>query len=133
MDITNVLFAVLFIMTRIFIYGMGLVQLIWDLFFSAPAADHEKHGLELLPQCKTRLIRQEQEHNLEHVQSETGEEHDVSLIGCERTQQMIYVVVTLLVIGQVLNVIWASQIVRMARTTKGKGRRAKAEYEDKSH
>jgi hypothetical protein len=133
MDITNVLFAVSFIMTRIFIYGMGLVQLIWDLFFSAPAVDHEKQGLELLSQCKTRAVKEEQEHQLEHFQSEAGKEHDAPLVGCARTQQMIYGVVALLVAGQVLNVIWASQIVRMARKTKGKGGGARSEQEDKSH
>ena len=131
MDVANLLFAVSFIVTRIVIYAMGLVQLIWDLFLSGPAGDQEGQVLESLPQCGTRLMREEQEHELEQFQTETAKEHDASLFGCERAQQMIYGVVALLVAGQVLNLIWASQIVRMARKTKHKGGGEK-EHKEKS-
>lgn len=113
MDITNMLFAVTFMATRIVIYATGLAQLLWDLVSIWATADGET-WLVALPQCKMRLT-EEDEDELEQIQIDDTKDADAALIGCGGTQQMMCGVVVLLVAGQVLNLIWARQIVRMAR------------------
>lgn len=115
MDITNMLFAVTFVATRIVVYATGLTQLLWDLVSIWATTDEEgEQWLVELPQCKTRLT-EEDEHEPEQFQTEAARDADASWIDCGRAQQSICGVVVLLVAGQVLNLIWARQIVRMAR------------------
>ena len=118
MNVTNLIFASSFISTRVVIYFVGLTHLLQNLFFIIwPAANGEEQALDALPQCKTQLP-EEGQLEVEQVQTETTKEEDVASIGCERAQQMICGVVGLLVAGQFLNLIWANQIIRMARKTK---------------
>lgn len=117
MDVTNLIFASSFISTRVVIYFIGLTQLLQNLFFIIwPAADGEEQALDALPQCKTQLL-EEGRLEVEQVQTETAKQ-DFASIGCERAQQLICGVVALLAAGQCLNLIWANQIIRMARKTK---------------
>lgn len=108
---TNIVFAVKFIVTRVVVYAVGLVQLLRALFCDAALAEEEQ-VLDTLPHCRLRVL-EEEEHEADQFQIGVTKE-DTSLIGCERAQQMIYGVVALLLAGQGLNLIWANQIIRMA-------------------
>jgi hypothetical protein len=125
MDITNGLFAVTFLGTRIVVYAAGLLQLLRIVFFSSMPEGGTV--LDTLTQCSRQELHVEEgEHEANEFQTEARGNADAPWIGCETAQRMIYGVAALLVAGQGLNLVWGAKIVRMAT----KGAAAKTQLED---